>query len=177
MYLLPNLYQNLIMTRFEKVRFYLFVNSYSGKTIYKYLREKCKSKKLEKSINRLSQVLSFNHKQIDKFIMQRIESKCPYKRIPLILKIYLEIENELMKLSEEKIDEYSTAKEDYHNQLLSPAFERAAGNSLTNISNDLKFQVLLEKNFRSFCYTYYKVVDKYKLPTMRTIPFLLRIIS
>jgi hypothetical protein len=83
----------------------------------------------------------------------------------------------LLKLSEEKMDEYSTALEDYQGQLLYPAIERAVGNLMENINDDSMFQKLLEEKFKSSIHTYYKIARKYGLPTMRNIPFILSIIS
>lgn len=47
--------------------------------------------------------------------------------------MYLEVEKELSKLSEEKLDEYSTALEDHQRQLLYPVIERAVENMLNEI--------------------------------------------
>ena len=163
--------------KFEKVKFFLFTNSYSGKKISIYLRGKFGGKKLIKATKRLSVVLGFGYKQIADFIILGSKSICPYRRLPNSLRIYLEIENELSKLSEEKLDEYSTALEDYQRQLFYPAIERAIGNLLENVEDDNKFQRLSEEKFRSAIYTYYTVARKYGLPTMRNIPFILSIIS
>ncbi len=97
-------------------------------------------------------------------------------RLSYPFRIYLEIESELSKLAEEKLDEYSTALEDYQRQLLYPAIERAVGNLLGNIEDDNKFERLSEEKFRSAIYTYYKVARKYGLPIMRNLPFLFSII-
>ena len=82
-----------------------------------------------------------------------------------------------MKLSEEKLDEYSTAIEDYQGQLLSPAIERAVGNFLADVKNDRHFQKLFEEKLGSAHYGYYNVAYKYGLPTMRIVPFILRLIE
>lgn len=68
-------------------------------------------------------------------------------------------------------------KEDYHNQLLSPAIERVAGNSLTKIDDDKEFETRLTDQINRYTSVYYKVAYKYKLPTIRIVPFLLRLIS
>lgn len=165
------------MTHFKKVRFYLFANSYTGWRLATEIKAKCKKKKLLKAIKKLSEIFGFKFKNVSNFVFFDTKPKPPFKRLPKSIKIYLEIEKELQKLSEEKEDEYSTATEEYQRQLLYPAIERAVGNFLTDVKNDNRFQILWEERFKSACYTYYKVIDKYKLPTMRTIPFLLRIIS
>lgn len=134
-------------------------------------------KKLEGCIQKLSLVLRFKLKQVNDFVLFDIKADSPYLRLPKRLKIYLEIENELAKLSEEKLDEYSTALEDYQRQMFYPAIERAIGNFLEGVKDDKMFQELLESQFKSACYIYYKVVCKYKLPTLRTVPFVLRLIT
>jgi hypothetical protein len=166
-----------LIKSYEETKFFLFANSYSGRKISVYLRGKFGSKKLVKAIERLSVILEFEYKLTADFIVFDTKPVCPYRKLPYSLKIYLEIENELMKLSEEKLDEYSTALEDYQRQLLYPAIERAIGNLLENVEDDDKFQRLSEERFKSAIYIYYKVVRKYGLPTMRNIPFILSIIS
>lgn len=162
--------------RFNKTRFFLFANSYSGSKVAFALNEKYKGGKLLKIINRISVVMNFNQSHIKNFVLTGNKPPQPYLRIPSSLRIYLEVEKELLKLSEERLDEYSTTIEDYQRQLFLPAIERAIGNLLTDVKNDERFQKLLEEKLKSTYYLYYKVVDKYSLPTMRVIPFLLRII-
>ena len=90
------------------------------------------------------------------------------------MKIYLEIEKELINIAEERLDKYSTVFEDYQWKLLSPAIERAAGNFLENLS-DVEFEKATNFRLKKYQYIYYKVVRKYRLPTMRNIPFILRL--
>jgi len=165
----------MVKTYWE-VKFFLFANSYSGTKIPFYIKGKFGGMKLAKAIKRLSDILGFKYKQTADFIILGIKPKCPYHRLPNPLRIYLEIENELSKLTEEKLDQYSTALADYQRQLLYPAIERAVGNLLENVEDDNKFERLSEEKFRSAIYTYYKVARKYGLPTMRNLPFLLSII-
>jgi len=165
------------MVTYQEVRFFLFANSYSAYKIAVYLKKKHKGKKLEKSAIKLAIVLRFGQKQITDFVLFDIKPKCPYRKMPRSLGAYLEIEKELLKLSEEKLDEYSTALEDYQGQLLSPAIERAVGNFLIDVKNDVRFQKLFEENLGSAHYDYYKVAYKYRLPTMRLVPFVIRLIT
>ncbi len=165
-----------MVKNYKEVKFFLFTNSYSCKKIALYLKGKFWGKKLNKAIKRLSVVLDLGYKQIADFIIFGTKPKCPYRKLPGSFKIYLEIESELSKLSEEKLDEYSTALEDYQRRLLYPAIERAVGNLLENVEDDNKFQRLSEEKFKYAIYTYYKVVRRYGLPTMRNISFLLSII-
>lgn len=161
----------------KKIRFYLFSNSYSGNKISYILIEKYTLRKLKKRIRNLSVVLDFKYKETSNYILLDIKPDSPYKRLPYILKVYLEVENELSKITEEKSDEYSTVIEDYQRQLLCPAIERASGNLMKNIDDDSEFEKLLSEKVKSVTHTYYKVAYKYKLPTLRIIPFILRLIS
>ncbi len=162
--------------RYQEVRFYLFANSYSGKAIVTFIREKYKRKRLNYVVKRLSSVLGFNYKQTKRLIIFELIPDCPYKRLPNKLKIYLEIEKELTTLVQEKLDEYSTALEDYQRQLLAPAIERAAGNLMIEIE-DREFDKTLEIQIRKYSHIYYRTAYKYKLTTLRVVPFILRLIS
>jgi len=166
-----------MVKNYKEIRFFLFTNSYSGKRIATYIKLRFQGKKMEKAVKRLSVIFDFNYSQVWDFITSGLNPTCPYKRLPASLKIYLEVEKELSKLSEEKLDEYSTALEDYQRQLLCPAIERAVGNLLENINDDSEFEKLLGERFKSSFHIYYKVAYKYGLPTMRVVPFVLRIIS
>jgi len=154
----------------------LFANSYSGKIIAAFIEEKCKKKRLNQVIKRLSLVLDFNPKQVKELIIFDLNPNSPYKRLPNKLKIYLEVEKELSNLVEEKLDEYSTALEDYQRQLLAPAIERAAGNLMKDV-DDKNFDKILELQIRKYTYIYYKTAYEYKLPTLRIVPFIIRLIS
>jgi len=165
-----------VAKNYKEVKFFLFTESYSGEKISLYLRGRFGGKELVKAIKRLSVLLGFEYKQTSDFIILDTKQKCPYRRLPYSLRVYLEIENELSKLIEEKLDEYSTASEDYQRQLLYPAIERAVGNLLENVEDDNKFEKLSEEKSKSAIYTYYKVARKYGLPTMRNLPFLFSII-
>jgi hypothetical protein len=162
--------------RYEDVRFYLFANSYPGKTIAAFIKEKYKRKRLNQVIKRLSLVLDFKPKQMEELIIFDLNPSSPYKRLPNKLKIYLEVEKELSNLVEEKLDEYSTALEDYQRQLLAPAIERVAGNLMKDI-DDRKFDRILELQIRKYAYIYYRIVYKYRLPTLRVVSFITRLIS
>jgi hypothetical protein len=102
-----------VPTNYEKVRFFLFTNSYPANKIAFYLKGKHKGKTLEKSATKLADVLRFEQKQTTDFVLFGTKPKCPYRKMPKTIRAYLEIEKELLKLSEEKLDEYSTALEDY----------------------------------------------------------------
>lgn len=60
---------------------------------------------------------------------------------------------------------------------MEPAIERVAGNHLCKVQDDREFEkklILLKTKFKGY---YYFVAYKYKLPTPRIIPFIIRIIS
>ena len=165
------------MVNYKDVRFFLFANSYSANKITAYLKANYKGRSLEKSVTKLARVLNFQQKQITDFVLFYVKPRCPYRKMPKSIRAYLEVEKEILKLSEEKLDEYSTAFEDYRGQLLAPAIERSVGNFLTDVKNDGRFQKLFEEKVGSAHYDYYKVVCKYGLPTMRIVPFILRLID
>lgn len=102
------------MSKYKNVRFFLFTNSYSAQLISQYFRKKykssqlSKSKKLAEEIKRLSCVLFFSNKNLMRFFIFDIKPKCPLKRISLPLKVYLEIEKEIIRVTNEKLDELSS---------------------------------------------------------------------
>lgn len=169
--------------KYKQLRFYLFVNSYSAEMIavrlhdkYK-VRNKWKSKKLCKDIECLSSILWLDPEDLKSFIILNTKPKLPVQRLRANLKLYLEIEKELFLLSKEKLDEYSTAKADYQRQLLLPAIERAAGNVLNSTNDDQEFQEELETLKKKYRAVYYKVAYSYSLPTIRIVPFILRLVD
>jgi uncharacterized membrane-anchored protein YjiN (DUF445 family) len=96
------------------------------------------------------------------------------------IRAYLAIESELSVLISSK---WSRSKDffdpDYEEEsaILSIAIERAVGNKLANIENDLVFQQQSEVLQRTYRHWYYNTAYKYKLPTTRIFPFVLRIIT
>lgn len=61
--------------------------------------------------------------------------------------------------------------------MLSIAIERAAGNLLNNVEDDFVFDQQC-KEMKKLCLKwYYKTAYRYKLPTTRIVPFVLRLIS
>jgi len=141
------------------------------------LRARYKGNKLKAASNRLSTILQFDQKSTMTFVQLNTMPDCPYKKFPEKIKVYLEIEKELINLSEEKDDEYSTVFEDYGSQLLSPAIERAAGNLVGDVKNDLAFSKKINELIPKCNYMYYRTACKYKLPTMRIVPFIIRLIT
>lgn len=66
---------------------------------------------------------------------------------------------------------------DYDKAIMEPAIERVAGNHLKNIKDDKVFDAQLEELQRKYQNWYYTTAYKYKLPTSRIIPFILRLIN
>lgn len=165
---------------FRKIRLALFLRSYAFYRISKELREKYPNKQVMPEISRLSHVLNLPYKPLRKaIIMEKFQSLS--KRISDIdkIKIYLAIESELILLAIAKNNKSYFKDPDYEEEfaLLSVAIERAAGNSLKEIKDDLIFSKQLEVLQRKYIYWYYKTVYKYKLPTLRIVPFVLRLIT
>ena len=93
-----------------------------------------------------------------------------------VLNAYLRIEHHLIYLITNRDDPDGMIIEDYQFALLSPAIERAAGDSLTDIQTDAKFNQKLYEFKQVYFRWYYSTAYKYKLPTLRIVPFLLRLL-
>lgn len=61
--------------------------------------------------------------------------------------------------------------------MLSTAIERAVGNNLCNIDDDSIFEMQLDELQKVYRKWYYKTANRYKLPTPRIVPFVLRLIT
>jgi len=72
---------------------------------------------------------------------------------------------------------FSEFEYEYGNTLLSLAIERVAGNNLKNIKDDSEFERKLTILIKSYQHWYYCVAYRYKLPTLRILPYILRLIS
>jgi hypothetical protein len=182
-------------TTLKKVRFALFIRSYAHNYISHYLKTKYKiddrlpSNKLRNAyfnkrtlpeISRLAKVLNFDYvllwrsmvlnknQPLNKTIGNREE-----------IKLYLSIESELISLAIAKRKQSDYTDPDYEEEfgILITAIERAIGNALEDIEDDLSFARQSEELNRKYRYLYYKVAYKYKLPTLRITPFILRLIS
>ncbi|MBN1262827.1 MAG: hypothetical protein JW991_00555 [Candidatus Pacebacteria bacterium] len=164
-----------MLKNYGEVRFFLFVNSYSGNKIVSHLKSKHEGNKLLRVSKNLSTVLNFKYKKIANVVLLGVKPKCPYQRLPKLLKIYLGIEKELLRLSEEKLDQYSAVLGDYKRQLLFPAIERVAGDSLRRIEDDHEFDTRLRLQINEYRNIYYKIAYEYRLPTIRIVPFILRL--
>lgn len=92
------------------------------------------------------------------------------------LSVYVRIERELIQLIKERKTGGHFDLSEYEYALLEPAIERVAGADLCGIDNDREFdrQLMVFKTIYQ-CW-YYQTAVKYKLPTLRIIPFLLRLL-
>lgn len=165
--------------KFLDIRFLLFCQSYAGFRIAKFVSDSNKSTDL---IKKLASVLLLDENQLKRNIFrmaysnkssnlyQQVEPQTAEK-----ISIYSQIERELILLSQEKSDKSDFAEEyEYGEGLLSPAIERVAGNSLSNIKNDFEFESKLPIQVNRYRNWYYDVAYKYGLPTLRIVPFILR---
>jgi hypothetical protein len=187
----------IVKTRitFKKIRLALFLNSYAcyrisqsikekykfdGKLEPKELRRRYFNKKTVPEISRLSRALNLSYKPLwESIVLDKTSSLS--KKIPdkEKIRVYLSIENELIKLVIAKQNKSGYTNPDYELELalLSIAIERSVGNNLIDITNDSLFDQQFEILQKQYLRWYYKVAYTYKLPTTRIVPFILRLIS
>lgn len=165
---------------FRDIRFSLFIKSYAGWYFANFIRQ---SEKQEVLTKRLAKVLLLNKKFLNCFVFHKT---CQIKFSKIAaeigkreerIKIYLLIEKELFTLAQEKKDKNNSASEDYEHALLEPAIERVAGNVIKNIENDSKFEKKHVELMKIYNHWYYAVAYRYRLPTLRIVPFILRLIQ
>jgi glycerol-3-phosphate cytidylyltransferase-like family protein len=166
--------------KFETTRFALFTKSYAGYYFAQYITA---SKDPDALMKRLAKILLFkesslkyflsskgSHREFNKIIKEVVEDKSK-------IRVYLKIEKQLVLLIQDKNDKESYVSEEYEKALLSPAIERVAGDSVANVRSDTRFETELLERRRIYNHWYYSVAYKYKLPTLRIIPFLSRLIK
>jgi len=180
----------------SKIRIALFTNSYANHRIAQVIKRKYKidrklnpkelrrkyfSKNAIPEISRLSYTLNLPYKPLWEGILlnksSHLNINVPDKEK---IKAYLAVEKELIMLSVEKEARANSFFEpDYESEfaLLSIAIERAVGNKLINIEDDSAFTHQQEIFQKLYLRWYYKVAWKYKLPTTRIVPFVLRLIG
>jgi len=178
---------------YRKTRLDLFIRSYAGyftcnyiKTKYKIddnlsasqLQEQFSGKRIIPEISRLSRVLNLNYQLLWRFVVlngrQGLNRKAKTNRK---IEVFLAIEEEMIFLTIARQDKEYIISDDYERATLSPAIERAAGNSLRHVNNDLIFEQQLNEVQKEYARWYYETACKYKIPTLRIIPFLLRLIT
>ena len=139
------------------------------------------------AVQRLARALLFKEFMLYRFIvMNRYQQqffKIKVKDNNLVnterVSIYLQIEHELfslMRMKENK-SKFSEFKYGYGSTLLSLAIKRVAGNNLKDIKDDGEFERELTILMKSYQHWYYCVAYRYKLPTLRILPYTFRLIS
>ncbi len=166
---------------YNKVRLSLFLRSYGAHTIF----NRFKNKPSYKIVSRLSNTLNLDIRLLNKFFssgtyprgLLNLNSLTKYLVPKEKMLVYLKVEREIINLTSEKQNKEKTSLEDYDKAIMEPAIERVAGNHLKNIEDDQVFDAQLEELQRKYQNWYYATAYKYKLPTSRIIPFILRLIS
>ena len=182
-------------TTFNLARLSLFTRSYAHYYISHYLKTKYKinerlnpkeirqkyfDKRAIPEISRLAKVLNLSYTLLWKsIILNKYYKISKNEKNNEKIEIYLSIENEIIEVFKEKQNKSDYFDPDYESEfaILSVAIERAVGNKLGDMDDDFAFEFLLEELRKKYNYWYYKVACKYKLPTMRITPFILRLIS
>ena len=165
---------------FEAIRLALFTKSYAGYYFTQYVEA---SKNPDGLTKKLAKALLFK----EAFLLYFLSPKHSKREVNKILKeitddkdkikIYLKIEKELILLIQDRKLKESYVTEEYEHALLSPAIERVAGNSLNNINDDGRFEAICSERKRIYNQWYYAVAGKYRLPTLRIIPFISRLLK
>lgn len=165
---------------FKSVRFALFARSYAG---YYFTQQVKVSSDPNSLVRKLAKTLLFDEYILGFYLSPKFSKSDVDRIIKNIesdkekIKIYLEIERQLTILIQDKGEKESYVPEEYENALLSPAIERVAGDSVSNIQSDSLFEKKLIERKRIYTLWYYSVVRNYRLPTLRIVPFLARLIK
>lgn len=178
---------------YRKIRLDLFIRSYVGYSICNYIRTKHKiddnlstsqlqeqfyGKRIIPEISRLSRALNSNYQLLWRFVVlnrrQGLNRKTKTNRK---IEAFLAIEEEMIFLTIARQDKENIINDDYERAILLPAIERAAGNSLRHVNNDLIFEQRLDEVRNEYTRWYYEIAYRYKIPTLRIVPFLLRLIT
>ena len=165
---------------FKSIRFALFARSYAG---YYFTQQAKASNDPNSLVQKLSKTLLFDEYILGFYLSPKFSKSDVDRIIKNVesdkekIKIYLEIEKQLTILIQDKGEKESYVPEEYENALLSPAIERVAGDSVSNIQSDSLFEKKLVERKRIYTLWYYSIVRNYRLPTLRIIPFLARLIK
>lgn len=180
---------------FNRTRLALFTRSYACYFITQYLKAKYKiddeltSRELRKwyfdkraipEISRLSHALNFEYRPLWQSVLLDRNPSLGKKLIGCEgVRFYLAIESELILLAESKRNrsrDFFNPDYESESAVLSIAIERAIGNILNDLEDDFVFDQQLMDLQKVYLRLYYKVAYKYKLPTTRIVPFVLRLI-
>lgn len=182
-------------TTYNKVRLVLFTHSYACYSITQHLRVKYKiddrlpprelkrkyfDKRTIPEISRLSRGLNFEYRLLcQSIILNKTQSVGKQIVDREGIRSYLSIEHELVMLAASRRNKSNFFDPDYESEsaVLSTAIERAVGNNLCNIDDDSFFEKQFDELQKVYRKWYYKTANKYKLPTPRIVPFILRLIT
>ncbi len=173
------------MRKFQQLRLALFANSYCGKHLAKILGAKYEKNRDEalKEIYLLANALNLRKKLLFEVIVKGRcfhQTICPkYFTFPKDnseIPIFLAVEKEMIEITDNRFMEELLEVEDYTSGILESAIERAVGNKLTNITDDSKFNQKIFELSKIYRGCYYRVAYRYKLPTIRIVPFIQRLI-
>jgi hypothetical protein len=149
-----------------------------------FIKKRSLNEQVRKEVPRLARILNLDSNLLEHFIYS---NKNPRKLLNQQLKlnskdkdqilIYLAIEKEISTIILERREKDSLIFNDYGRRLLEPAIERATGDHLSGVDDDFVFENNLEELKRRYTKSYYEVAYKYKLPTLRIVPFIIRLIS
>ena len=155
---------------YKRIRAYLFTKTYAYTVFQEYIREaKRKGKqKLKKRIAKMLLLKPYTAMSIaDSNSILRRDGK---------LSVYVRVERELIKLIKERKKRGYFDLVEYEHALLEPSIERIVGEDLCDIENDKEFDEQLTTFKTIYINWYYQTAVKYRLPTLRIIPFLLRLL-
>lgn len=183
-------------TTFNKARLALFTRSYACYIITEYLKAKYKidnkltqkelrkkyfSKRVIPEISKLARTLNFEYKLLWQALLFNKNPSLGKKLASFEgIRFYLAVESELVTLATSKRNRSRAFFDpDYENEsaMLSIAVERATGNILNDLEDDFVFERQQMELQKVYLRWYYKIAYKYKLPTTRIVPFVLRLIS
>lgn len=168
---------------FDSIRFKLFTQSYSGLLLADYLKT---SPNAIVEIAKIAKVLLLKEFRLKRFVLDGkyrkaiSRLKVEYKLVNTQkISVYLQIERELYNLQEMRKDREKFSEFEYENgnMLLELAIERTTGNRLKNVASDKAFDEKFPRLTKIYKHWYYTVAYTYKLPTVRILPFIIRLIS
>lgn len=155
---------------YKQIRAYLFTKTYAHTVFQEYIHT-AKRKDKQKLRRRLTKILLLKQNT-----NEQISDIHSFLLGDGKLSVYVRVEQELIQLIKERRARGNFDLSEYEYALLEPAIERIAGADLCNIDNDREFdqQLMVFKTIYQ-CW-YYQTAAKYRLPTLRIIPFLLRLL-
>jgi len=153
---------------YKQVRWYLFTKSYAYTVFQEYV---CQAKGREKQ--RLK-------KRIGKVLLiqptRAKQTPTTFRRNGKV-SVYIRIERELVRLISERKERGTFDLDEYEYALLEPAIERVVGEDLSDIEDDGEFDEQLLVYQSLYRHWYYQTARKYRLPTLRIIPFIVRLLQ